>query len=252
MTMRIPIPTTPCPRRQLLIIAALLALAPACSFGAEKTLQLFDGKDLAGWRAPTGTWTVAKGVSLDPANPEHFVIAPGQGVLVNSANSHTVDLITEAEFGDMEAHVEFCITRHSNSGVYLMGRYEVQVYDSYGVEKDQYPGIECGGIYPRWINEKDVEGHSPRVNASRPPGQWQTFDITFRAPRFDASGKKIANAKVVKIVHNGKVIHENVELNGPTRGGMSDDEKPTGPIRLQGDHGPVAYRNLRVKAIELK
>ena len=203
-------------------------------------------------RSPPAPGRVAKGVSLDPADPEKFVIAPGKGVLVNCASGHTVDLITEAEFGDMEAHVEFCITRHSNSGVYLMGRYEIQVYDSFGVEKDQYPGIECGGIYPRWINEKDVEGHSPRVNASKPPGQWQTFDITFRAPRFDASGKKIANAKVVKIVHNGKVIHENVELNGPTRGAMSDDEKPTGPIRLQGDHGPVAYRNLRVKAIELK
>ena len=251
MTMRTPSRTKLSLRRRLLIVAAVLALAPAFSFGADKTHQLFDGKDLAGWRTPTGTWTVAKGVSLDPANPEHFVITPGQGVLVNSPSSHTVDLITEAEFGDMEAHVEFCITRHSNSGVYLMGRYEIQVYDSFGVEKDQYPGIECGGIYPRWINEKDVEGHSPRVNASKPPGQWQTFDITFRAPRFDASGKKIANAKVVKIVHNGKVIHENVELNGPTRGGMSDDEKPTGPIRLQGDHGPVAYRNLRVKAIEL-
>ena len=252
MTMRTSIRTKPSPPCQLLIVAAVLALAAAFSFAADMTHQLFDGKDLAGWRTPTGTWSVAKGVSLDPANPEHFVIAPGQGVLVNSASSHTVDLITEAEFGDMEAHVEFCITRHSNSGVYLMGRYEIQVYDSFGVEKDQYPGIECGGIYPRWIDEKDVEGHSPRVNASKPPGQWQTFDITFRAPRFDLSGKKIANAKVVKIVHNGKVIHENVELNGPTRGGMSDDEKPTGPIRLQGDHGPVAYRNLRVKAIDLK
>ena len=252
MTMRTPIPNRPGLGRQLLIVAAVLALAPAFSFGADSTHQLFDGKDLACWRAPTGTWTVAKGVSLDPADPEKFVIAPGQGVLVNCASGHTVDLFTESEFGDMEVHVEFCITRHSNSGVYLMGRYEIQVYDSFGVEKDQYPGIECGGIYPRWINEKDVEGHSPRVNASKPPGQWQTFDITFRAPRLDASGKKIANAKVVKILHNGKVIHENVELNGPTRGGMSDDEKPTGPIRLQGDHGPVAYRNLRVKTIELK
>ncbi len=252
MTMRTSSRTKPSLRRQLVAVAAVLVLVPVCCFGAEKAHQLFDGKDLAGWRTPTGTWTVAKGVSLDPANPEKFIIIPGQGVLVNSASSHTVDLITEAEFGDMEAHVEFCITRHSNSGVYLMGRYEIQVYDSFGVEKDQYPGIECGGIYPRWINEKDVEGHSPRVNASKPPGQWQTFDITFRAPRFDPSGKKIANAKVVKIVHNGKVIHENVELNGPTRGGMSDDDKPTGPIRLQGDHGPVAYRNLWVRPLELK
>ena len=244
--------TKPTLYRQLLIIAVLLGLAPAFSFGADNAQKLFDGKDLAGWRKPTGTWAAAKGVSLDPADPAKFVIAPGQGVAVNCASGHTVDLITEPEFGDMEAHVEFCITRHSNSGVYLMGRYEIQVYDSFGVEKDKYPGIECGGIYPRWINEKDVEGHSPRVNASKPPGQWQTFDITFRAPRFDASGKKITNAKIVKIAHNGKVIHENVELNGPTRGAISDEEKPTGPIRLQGDHGPVAYRNLRVKAIELK
>ena len=239
-------------RRQLLIVAAVLALASAFTFGADRTQRLFDGKDLAGWRTPTGTWSVVKDVSLDPADPKQFVLVPGEGVIVNSAASHTVDLITQAEFGDMEVHVEFCIAKHSNSGVYLMGRYEMQIYDSFGVEKDQYPGIECGGIYPRWINEKDVEGHSPLVNASKPPGQWQTFDITFRAPRFDASGKKIANAKVVKFVHNGKVIHENVELNGPTRGPIAEDEKPTGPIRLQGDHGPVAYRNLRVKAIDLK
>jgi hypothetical protein len=132
-----------------------------------------------------------------------------------------------------------------------MGRYEVQIYDSYGVEKDAYPGIECGGIYPRWIHEQDVEGHSPRVNASKPPGEWQTFDVVFRAPRFDASGKKIANARILRVTHNGKVVHENVELNGPTRGGLTDDDKPMGPLRLQGDHGPVAYRNLRIKPIQL-
>jgi hypothetical protein len=236
----------------VLIAAILLGLAPAISFGADKAQVLFDGKDLTGWRKPTGTWSVVKAVSLDPADAKTFITTPGQGVLLNSATSHTVDLITEAEFGDMQAHIEFCVAKHSNSGVYLMGRYELQVYDSFGVEKDEYPGIECGGIYPRWINEKNVEGYSPRVNASKPPGEWQSFDITFRAPRFDASGNKIANAKIVKIIHNGKVIHENLELNGPTRGPMAEDEKPTGPIRLQGDHGPVAYRNLRVKAIELK
>jgi len=250
--MRIITLSQPTLHRQLLIVAAVLALASAFTFGADRTQRLFDGKDLAGWRTPTGTWSVVKDVSLDPADPKQFVLVPGEGVIVNSAASHTVDLITQAEFGDMEVHVEFCIAKHSNSGVYLMGRYEMQIYDSFGVEKDQYPGIECGGIYPRWINEKDVEGHSPLVNASKPPGQWQTFDITFHAPRFDVSGKKIANAKVVKFVHNGKVIHENVELNGPTRGPIAEDEKPTGPIRLQGDHGPVAYRNLRVKAIDLK
>ena len=244
--------TKPLLFRQLLIVAVLLGLAPVFGFAAEKPQVLFGGKDLAGWRKPTGTWTVAKAVSPDPSDPEKFAITPGQGVMVNCASGHTVDLITESEFGDLEAHIEFCITRHSNSGVYLMGRYEVQVYDSFGVAQDKYPGIECGGIYPRWINEKDVEGHSPRVNASKPPGQWQTFDITFRAPRFDGSGRKTANAKFMKVVHDGKVIHENVQFNGPTRGAMFDDEKPAGPLRLQGDHGPVAYRNLRVKSVELK
>ena len=60
------------------------------------------------------------------------------------------------------------------------------------------PGIECGGIYPRWINEQNVDGHSPRVNASQPPGEWQAFDILFRAPRFDAGGRKIADARMVR------------------------------------------------------
>lgn len=236
----------------ILIAAVVLGLAPASSSGAGKTQALFDGKDLGGWRKPTGDWVVAKSVSLDPADPAKFVIEPGQGIAVNGATGRTVEFVTEAEFGDVELHVEFCIPKHSNSGVYLMGRYEVQVYDSFGVERDAYPGIECGGIYPRWINDKDVEGHSPCVNVSKPPGQWQTFDITFRAPRFDANGKKIANARFVKVVHNGKVIHQNIELTGPTRATLWEDEKPIGPIRLQGDHGPVAYRNLRVKAVELK
>jgi hypothetical protein len=70
--------------------------------------------------------------------------------------------------------------------------------------------------------------------------------VTFRAPKFDASGTKTANAVFVKVVHNGKVIHENVEVSGPTRASGFGDEKPTGPLMLQGDHGPVAYRNIRL------
>jgi hypothetical protein len=245
--------TRPFRGRQLLIAALGLALAPVACFGAGQALVLFDGTRFAGWRQPTGDWMAAKDVALNSADPAKFVVVPGQGIAVNGAKGRTVDLITEAEFRDVELHVEFCVSKHSNSGVYVMGRYEVQIYDSHGVVQDKYPGIECGGIYPRWIKEQNVEGHSPRVNASKPPGEWQTFDITFRAPRFDAGGQKTANARFVKVVHNGKVIHENVQLTGPTRGGpLWEDEKPTGPIRLQGDHGPVAYRNLRLKAVELK
>src|SRR6266480_2303132 len=226
----------------LLLTALLLWLAQT----ASPAVDLFNGKDLAGWRKPTGDWMAAKSVALDPANPEKFLVTPGKGILLNGEKGHSVNLISEPEFGDMEAHVEFWIPKHSNSGVYLMGRYEIQIYDSFGVEKDKYPGIECGGIYGRAINEKTVEGHSPSVNASKPAGQWQMFDISFRAPRFDASGNKTENAKIVKVIHNGKLIHKDIELTGPTRSALSEKEKPTGPILLQGNHGPVAFRNLRI------
>jgi hypothetical protein len=142
------------------------------------------------------------------------------------------------------------ISKESNSGVYFMGRYEVQVYDSHGVAKDQYPGIECGGIYPRWIDRHEVGGRTPLVNASRPAGQWQSFDVLFRSPQFDEKGNKTANARFEKIWHNGVLIHENVELDGPTRAAMSGDEQSTGPIMLQGDHGPVAFRNVWIAELE--
>jgi hypothetical protein len=226
-------------------LALMLVFSGTVMKGAEVTY----GNDLTGWRPPTGEWTSAQSVALEPTNAEKFVIAPGRGLIVNGPKGRAVNLVTTQEFGDLELHVEFCLTRRSNSGVYLMGRYEVQIYDSYGVEKDQYPGIECGGIYPRWIEGRNVGGNSPRVNASRPAGEWQSFDIVFRAPRFDANGKKTANARFVQVTHNGRVIHEEVEVAGPTRSALFNDEKPTGPLMLQGDHGPIAYRNLRVKTV---
>lgn len=235
---------------------ALALLAAGPSTVAAEGQALFNGTNLHGWRPPTGDWVAVGGVSLDPADPTRFQVRAGAGVLLNGATGRTVNLISEAEFGDVEAHVEFCIPKGSNSGVYFMGRYEVQVYDSFGVARDKYPGIECGGLYPRWTAARgEFEGHSPRVNASRPPGQWQSFDVTFRAPRFDAAGRKIRNACFVKVVHNGQVVHENVELTGPTRAAVWEDpkdEKPTGPLMLQGDHGPVAYRNLRVQPLHLE
>jgi hypothetical protein len=185
--------------------------------------------------------------AIDPQDAKRLAWKPGEGVALNGPHGRTVDLVTAGEFGDIEAHIEFTIPKGSNSGVYFMGRYEIQVYDSFGVAKDKYPGIECGGIYPRWIDNQNVGGRSPRVNASLPPGQWQTFDVIFRAPRFDPGGKKTHSARFVKVVHNGKLIHENVEVDGPTRAALFSDEKPAGPLMLQGDHGPVAYRNVRLR-----
>jgi hypothetical protein len=188
-------------------------------------------------------------VTLAVDNPKAFTAAPGTGAFLNSPAAKTSDLFTEVEHGDCELHIEFCVPQGSNSGVYLQGQYEIQILDSWGQPDDQVTFSSNGGIYARWIEETktNYDGGAPRVNASRAPGEWQSFDITFRAPRFDSNGRKTENARFVKVVHNGQTIHENVEVDGPTRAAAFKDEKPLGPIKLQGDHGPVAFRNLRLK-----
>jgi sugar phosphate isomerase/epimerase len=209
------------------------------------------GSDLSAWREPTGQWQVVGEAFMDPAKEKMLGTKPGTTVIYNGPAGRTSNLLSKEEFGDINAHIEFMISKGSNSGVYFMGRYEIQIYDSYGVEKDEYPGIECGGIYQRWDenrNPKGFEGHSPRLKASRPPGQWQTFDVIFRAPRFDKAGRKVSNTRFEKVMHNGIVVQEDVELTGPTRASTYNDEKAAGPLMLQGDHGPVAYRNIRIES----
>ncbi len=222
--------------------AMLRVLAAA----AEGWTDLLSG-GLAGWREPVGAWAEAGEVRVCATNPATLEAAPGRGVIWNGPRGKTRNLLTRSEFGDVEVHVEFLLPQRSNSGVYLMGRYEIQVFDSHGVTDPKHS--DCGGIYQRWADGRGFEGRPPRVNASQPAGEWQTFDIVFRAPRFDAAGRKIAHACFVRVVHNGVVIHEEAEVTGPTRAAAFDDERPTGPLMLQGDHGPVAYRNLRIRPL---
>ncbi|HEX2751229.1 MAG TPA: DUF1080 domain-containing protein [Verrucomicrobiales bacterium] len=229
-------------------ILLLLAAASLTAFAAEEK-SLFTGTGLKGWKTPHGTWQTVKAVSLDPANAKAFRTEAGEGVLLNSAAGHTGDLFTEADHGDCELHVEFSVPKDSNSGVYLQGRYEVQILDSFGKKDEALNYGDCGGLYERPEKGVGFQGKAPSVNASKAPGEWQTFDITFRAPRFDAAAKKTENARFIKVVHNGKTIHENVEVDGPTRSAAFQDEKPLGPLKLQGDHGPVAFRNLKLKAL---
>jgi hypothetical protein len=131
--------------------------------------------------------------------------------------------------------------------VYLQGLYEVQVFDSWGVSDPKYS--DCGGIYHRWINNQGVGGSAPKINASRRPGEWQSFHIWFQAPRFDASGKKIQNAKFLRVLHNGLLVQENVEVEGGTRSHMDIPEAAMNPLMLQGDHGPVAYRSIYLRPL---
>ena len=233
----------------LTVSAGIMCLLLTMVSAAEKVN--LTGSDLSEWREPTGQWQVVGEVFADPANEKMLSTKPGTGVIINGPKGRTSNLLSKAEFGDVKAHIEFMVSKDSNSGVYFMGRYEIQIYDSWRKEPE-YPGIECGGIYQRWDesrNPKGFEGHSPRVNASKPPGQWQTFDVIFRAPRFDETGQKIKNARFEKVIHNGIVVHEDVELTGPTRAGTYNNEKATGALMLQGDHGPVAYRNIRIAGL---
>lgn len=199
---------------------------------ATNAVVLFDGTNLDGWerrdvkqRGTPVAWKVADGV---------MEVTPGSG-----------DIVTKQKFSDFQLHLEFRLPfmpeargqARANSGVYLQGRYEVQVLDSYGLKGEDN---ECGGIY---------KVAAPRVNMCAPPGQWQTYDVTFHAPQFDKDGKKIKDA-VVTVMHNGVIIHEDLVVPGPTGSSIDDDVHLPGGLLLQ-DHGNlVQYRNVWL--VELK
>ena len=209
---------------------------------------LLNGKDLSGWTGMDGKpheWLTTKGVWWDRLlGPTRLgaIKEPGDRIL-NSLTGRTVNLITEQKFGDIELYVEFLLGKGSNSGVYLHGLYEIQVFDSFA-STHEMTSSDGGGVYHRWIENKGVGGSAPKVNASRAPGEWQSYHIWFRAPTFDANGKKTANAKFIRVLHNGLIVQTNVEVDGVTRSGMTIPEAPVNPIMLQGDHGPVAFRNI--------
>jgi hypothetical protein len=194
-------------------------------------IVLFDGRDLSQWRDDSGAparWQVENG---------YFEVVPGTGSLVSAG-----------AFADVQLHIEWAAPRpargegqdRGNSGVFLMGMYEVQVLDSY--QSSTYADGQAGALYGQF---------PPLVNASRPPGEWQSYDIVFRAPRYDASGKLLRPARVT-VLHNHVLIHDNVELTGPTahhaRPPYSAHAERL-PISLQ-DHGhPVRYRNIWVREL---
>jgi hypothetical protein len=239
--------------RGLVSMLLLLVTVGLARAGDEGWIDLTPAANpLQAWQAPSAEWINGGSVELDAKNPRLLASKPGQGILVNGPKGRTQDLVTKQKFTDLDAHVEFLIPRRSNSGVKLMGLYEIQIFDSHGVK--ELTGADCGGIYPR-AEQKPAyhhidKGTPPRINAARPAGEWQTLDITFQAPRFDSAGKKTANARFVKVVLNGQVIHENVDVSAPTGSAWRlKKENAAGPLLLQADHGPVAFRNVRVRPL---
>jgi hypothetical protein len=208
--------------RYLFVILICFYIAPVTN--AQEAILI---GDLTAFRDAGKTWRLAGDVSADLEKPNVLSFTKGHKILVNLPDKKNKgeDLFTTQEFGDIDLDLDFMMARGSNSGIYLHGRYEIQLEDSWTVVNPA--SGKNGGIYERWDEQrpdgqKGYEGHPPRLNASRAPGLWQHLTISFQAPRFDASGRKIQNAKVLNVTLNGAVIHEDVGLSGPTRGGAGD------------------------------
>jgi hypothetical protein len=238
--------------RRLIFASALTALSVLAQDPPFLTQQgwkpLLNGHDLSGWHALDASkpheWLAARGIRFDRMySPKALspVGAEGDRIL-NGKTGRTQNIVTDQKFGDVELYIEFMIPRGANSGVYLHGLYEVQILDSFGVQ-DLTSG-DCGAIYHEWVNGRPLHGSAPRVNAERNAGEWQSYHIWFRAPRFDAAGKKTENARFLMVLFNGVMIQQNVDVPAPTRAHMNLAEAPENPVMLQGDHGPVAFRNI--------
>jgi len=215
---------------------------------------LLTGRDLSGWHGqdpnPKNEWFTTRGVRWERLlSPTRLIAFPEPGDrILNGPTGRTVNLVSDEKHGDVEVYLEFILAKGSNSGVYLQGLYEVQIFDSWA-STEPMKTSDCGAIYHRWIDNQGAGGSAPSRNASRAPGEWQSFHIWFRAPRFDAAGKKVENARFVRVLHNGLSVQENVAVEGPTRAHMPIPEGSLNPLMLQGDHGPVAFRNIYVRPL---
>jgi Domain of Unknown Function (DUF1080) len=197
-------------------------------------IVLFDGRSLSEWRAADNASVPARWRVHDG----YMEVVAGTGAIA-----------TVQAFGDVQLHVEWMAPRptagegqdRGNSGVFLMGRYEVQVLDSY--RSTTYPDGQAAAVYGQY---------PPLVNASRPPGEWQTYDIVFVRPRFGADGKLLHPARLT-VLHNGVLVQNAVALTGPT----GHKERPPYsmhadalPISLQDHDHPVRFRNIWVRRLD--
>ncbi len=189
-------------------------------------IVLFDGKDLSAWQ-----------------DAEKWAIQDGY------VEAHGGSITTKQAFGDCQLHLEWCAPEEvsgkgqgrGNSGVYLMGKYEIQILDS--CENDTYPDGQAGAVYKQ---------HPPLVNACRKPGQWQTYDILFTAPRFDKAGKLLTPA-CITLLHNGVVVQNHFELTGDTsyvRAPLYAPHPPKLPLSLQYHRNPVRFRNIWIRELK--
>ncbi len=228
----------------------MACLLPVAGFAETRDLMkdtLAEFREVQHWRGVSEVSAVADKCEFE---------VKGEGkILVNSTTKDKTlpYLMTKEEFGDVKIELEFMVPKGSNAGVYVMGRYEIQILDSFGREK--FGSGDLGGLYQRWDPNRPkarqgYEGTAPKVNAAKTPGEWQTMEIVFRAPRFDESGKKLKDATFEKVLVNGQLVQENVATSGPTQSAPFEGDAKAGPIAIQGDHGPIAIRSYKVTPLE--
>jgi hypothetical protein len=209
----------------------LVPFASAQMTSPPEWKPLFNGTNLDGWHL--------KVPATDRDVPSWAAV---NGVLVNVPPSergrHGIDLVSDITLGSHELYIEFMVPKGSNSGVYIIGQYEIQVFDSFGVNPPSK--TDCGGIY---------NIIAPSENASLPPGVWQCFHVIFHKAKVDKSGKVLQKPRIT-VYHNGKLVIDNQEIEGVTGAALNDNVIEQGPLYLQGNHGMVFYRNIYYKLIE--
>ncbi len=201
-------------RKTFLTVSILLTAFVSSTLGQTPKpdkkgwIGLFNGRDLTGWHV------------REAGKPNNWKAVDG----VYSNNPPSVDIMTDTDYYDFQLHVEFNVAKGANAGVYMRDKYEIQIFDSFG----QPPSFTAAGALYRKI--------SPAVNASKPAGEWQSYDMTFIGQR-------------LSVWHNGQKVLDNVIVGPAGTGQASKRPDGPGPLRLQGDHGAVSVRNVRIRPL---
>lgn len=226
---------------------AFLIIANSNAQKLKPRLKDLSLETMESFQSPTENWKIIGDVQ-GSFGDTLLNTAKGKGILFNNftksiQNKSKYNLFTKLEHGDIYMEFDVMIPKGSNSGIYLQSRYEIQINDSWGVKIPT--SSDMGGIYERWKDDKGFEGNAPLKNAASAPGLWQHMEISFQAPRFDATGKKTMSAKFNFVKLNGIILHENIFVSGPTRVAISEKETAFAPLMIQGDHGMIAIKNIK-------
>ena len=239
----------------LLSLSGLMNPEQGLAQSAQPTGTTIPLNDLSTFKSPGSNWRIVGSVRADLNKANVLTTDPGQAVLVYSSSTkgssrdvQPSNLLTVLQHGDADLELDYLVAPQSNAGIYLQGRYGIQLADSW---ESRVPRVtDNGSVDERWDakrtqGQNGYAGHPARQNVSRAPGLWQHLKVSFQAPRFNAQNQKTTNARLIRVELNGVAIHEDVELTGPTHGAGFADEQPLGPLGLQGNQGTVAFRNIR-------